>query len=257
MKTLLFNGCSFVAGDALVWDKYCQEVLKFSVDWKGSEHGGKHREDYIRYRSHYTLSAQCASLCNTTSLDLSADGASNAHIALTTLNYLMGLSAPDRKNIHVCIGWTEESRRLRWHDDRKIFVGLNVHSAAKPGLENLQSFIIADVINGSPADHDLDFFKHVLLLENFLLRYNISYTFWRSLGDIINPHKGFKKILNVDDISDNNWVKFDISSNQPAFLDQLWFRYMTADDYINKSNQHPNVGCVATLATTLSNMILI
>jgi hypothetical protein len=36
-KKLLFSGCSFTAGDELVWDTYTKEILKIDVDWFSSE----------------------------------------------------------------------------------------------------------------------------------------------------------------------------------------------------------------------------
>ena len=34
MKKLLFNGCSFVAGDEIAWDKYCLEKKGRILDWQ-------------------------------------------------------------------------------------------------------------------------------------------------------------------------------------------------------------------------------
>ena len=50
MKKLLFNGCSFTAGDAFMWDTYCKEVIGEHYDW-GDYSGTKKNIDYGHYVS--------------------------------------------------------------------------------------------------------------------------------------------------------------------------------------------------------------
>ena len=291
VKTLLFNGCSFVAGDALVWERFCKGILKIDqvLNWEEFDsyrqyylqfetghttvwervckdtlkldrlikwaEFDSYRLYYHQYRSGYNLAAQTAALCHTTSVDLSKDGASNAYIALTTIDYLMGLTTAEQKNIHVCIGWSGMERRLRWDNRTTAFVNLGVHSLRNSWSTEHRAFVTADIVNGSDLDNQMDFFKHVLLLESFLSAHNITYTFWRALGnlgniDLISKTK-FTKILNVD-INDN-WIKFD--PHLSVVVGPSWCDSMTIDDCISKSNRHPNLKCVTAYANTLAKTI--
>ena len=257
MKTLLFNGCSYVAGDAIVWDRYCRDVLKHEVNWLSFVHTGD-IDSYFKYRAKLNLSAQTAALCHTTSVDLSKDGASNAYIALTTIKYLTGLTTAEQKNIHVCIGWTEESRRFRWDNPTRCFINLNVNSAANnPNVTKHIPYMKSDIVNSDPADHYLDYFKHVMLLENFLIRHNIKFTFWRSLGFPINLPAGFEKVYNINSTSANNWIKFDKWSPLPAILDISWMESLMPGEGIDEVNKHPNAKRASEHALLLSKMILL
>ena len=262
MKTLVFNGCSYVAGDAIVWDNYCKEVLNQNLDWKAPDnlYGGQYKSDYIRYRTNYSLAAQCASMCDANWVDLSLDGASNAYITLSTINYLMSLPEIDRKNMHVCVGWSEFTRRLKWNSETRCFDNLNVHAINSPLRKIHVPFIKASMIGGDPFDHYIDIISNVLLLTNFLILHNISYTMWSSLGyfPAIRSEPGFEhgftRMFNVNHICENNWIKFDDTKH--ALLGKSWANVLVVDDQISQTNKHPNMAAAKDFAKRIANTIM-
>ena len=261
MKKLLFNGCSYTAGDELVWDTYCKDILGYSSEW-GDWSGKKDNVDYtilaryVKYRKQHNLGGICSLSCNTEVTDLSLDGKSNSCIAITTINYLLSLTPDERKNIHVCIGWTSPERKFIWLEPHG-FQSINHHLLEQTNKKQYHSFIRGAIIDRSDFDHLLDYVSQVMLLENFLKANGITYTFWRSLGLIIEPSKVFNNtILMNNKISNNeNWIKFDndrLSINGNAWLSWLWH---DIDNFISEKNKHPNLKAVNDLSIKIINHI--
>ena len=136
-KTLLFNGCSFTAGDELVWHEYNTQYL-----WKsmistplddqpvnlGKDERRRLIDDYTaNFRPTRNLAAQCAEILQTAKFDLSVDGNSNHSIVYQTISYLEHCSIQEQQNIHVCIGWTEFSRRYKWSEQLNCMSNIHRH----------------------------------------------------------------------------------------------------------------------------------
>ncbi len=262
MKKLLFNGCSYTAGDELVWDTYCKEELGYVVKWSNWNGAGKNVDytiynGYKVYRKQFNLGGQCALLCGTETIELAEDGYSNAGIAITTINYLLSLTPDERKNIHVCIGWTVAERRLVWKNDDTGFINVHHQHIELPGREDLYSFIRGAIIDRSDFDHLLDYVSQVMLLENFLKANGITYTFWRSLGIITEPIKTFNLTLSINDkISNNeNWIKFN-DDYKLVINGNAWSHYMDIDNFISEKNKHPNLKTVTDFSTKIADHIL-
>ena len=106
-KILLFNGCSFTAGDGLAWDQFCQDfswrdlvITRSAI--KNNKISDKEAValyvEYVKnFRPKKNLAALCSEVLETTKIDLSLDGNSNDNITLSTINYLMRLDPAMRK----------------------------------------------------------------------------------------------------------------------------------------------------------------
>jgi hypothetical protein len=124
-KTLIFNGCSFMAGDEIVWDKYCLEKKGRLLDWRNfwADLELKNKpavlDDFMNYyrfdyRRLHNLPMATSLHLGLERIDISEDGNSNDNIALSTIAYLISKPIEERKKYHVCIGWTITSRFLKF-----------------------------------------------------------------------------------------------------------------------------------------------
>jgi hypothetical protein len=195
MKKLIFNGCSFVAGEAIVWDQFCaeQNVENFGFPFDYNKYPPKHGERLSNlyhwfYKKNYNLSAQCGKYLDTDVIDLSMDGNSNTSIALTTIDFLQSLPRDNLDDYHVIIGWTEYSRVYKYFSGKNDERFIDVSTWYLNNSPNIDVREFCKFFYSTWKDYDflLDYMKNILLLESFLKSNNISYTFFRSLGDEIN-----------------------------------------------------------------------
>ena len=264
-KKLLFAGCSFTAGDALVWDDFAKNILSLPIEWNSKEMK-LYYPDYTDYRKKFNLSGKTSSLLDTESVDLSNDGNSNTGIALSVLNFLMNLSLAEQQQYHVCVGWTSWTRRLKYLKEDNTFLSLNPHHYKNPDYENVKDYIGEILINNSVYDHALQYIIDILLLENYLKYRDISYTFYRSVDsncgwptydEIKKSLIGVKNktLIPLDNISSNkNWMPFGDESDNHMF-GKSWSEFKTVDLTISKKNQHPNLRSVNLVAEKLSQFI--
>jgi hypothetical protein len=229
MKTLLFNGCSFVAGDDLGWNYSNGHPTDSPKLWN------IHKEN----RKAWNLSAKCAAELNTSAVDLSIDGNSNCNISFKTINYIQTLSVEEKNNLHVCIGWTDPYRFLHFIEFKSTFD--NIHPISMHVdkestwfknsywiklFEYISEYTKAIVKYKKNIDSFLPYLSEVLLLENFLIANNITYTFWRSLGPQINniDRTHLNKLIDTNNISNNkSWINFDSADlNRTVWLGNTW-----------------------------------
>jgi hypothetical protein len=275
MKKLLFNGCSFVAGDAVAWHLYFPYIPWETVlDNASGSVNDNYREYTLNFRKRHNLPAVCASILNTPSVDLSKDGSSNNWISLTTINYILKLSEEEKSNLHVCVGWSDITRRMKWSNTVGCFMNFSSvfydyaqfrkNKIMKDVSTEVHGYIKETIINNYGVDHLLSFFMDIMLLENFLKANNITYTFWRSLGGgkdegescaLINTLKNNFE-FQIDKISNKNcWISFVDTDLPWAGVNQSWRENLTEDDYINKSNHHPNMNAMNKFANRLTDKI--
>ena len=268
-KKLLFAGCSFTAGDALVWDDFAKNILSLPIEWNSKEMK-LYYPDYTDYRKKFNLSGKTSSLLDTESVDLSNDGNSNTGIALSVLNFLMNLSLAEQQQYHVCVGWTGWARRLKYLKEDNIFQNLTVHHLnGMAGYKDYEDYIGEILINNSVYDHALQYIIDILLLENYLKYRDISYTFYRGIDsncgwitydEIKKSLIGVKNkpLLSLDNISSNkNWMPFGDESDNHMF-GKSWVAFLNTDFdnlTISKKNQHPNLRSVNLVAEKLSQFI--
>ena len=274
MKKLIFNGCSFMAGDELVWEQYHKDNNKPVIaPWNNNKEitDAEHlfRIEYLQYRQSFNLPAIITRMLDgSEKIDLSYDGKSNENIAIGTIAYLNDLSKEERENCHVIIGWTCLSRIMKYSKISNIFVDLTAHHydihTADPAKNALKDHIKTRILGGDNEDFILDYVRNVMLLENYLIANNISYTFYRALDDMVY---GFEKIgpfnyidrytLNVKDCSRHeNWYKFKDSNYTP--INGLGWGVDFANkpqQWINPNNTHPNMESINDFASRLVEFI--
>ena len=94
MKKLIFNGCSFMAGDELVWEQYHKEHNRELLPWFSKKaqlteiNDIEFRNSYIEYRRNFNLPAMVSRKLECEWFDLSRDGKSNEAIALETIAHI-------------------------------------------------------------------------------------------------------------------------------------------------------------------------
>lgn len=207
MKKLLFNGCSFVAGDDLGWDhNKLGDPIKSSKLW----------EEHIIKRKAWNLPAKSAEKLNTDVIDISMDGNSNPGIVLQTIEYISTkLNKEERSNLHVCIGWSEISRFMAFNKFKFDNINPAWLSAKTPKnlwkdkYNYIKDYCEAFVMYKKDVDIMIPYIISVSCLENFLINNNITYTFWRSLGSSVTPEE-----FNIL----NNYVTIDKMSNRNSWI---------------------------------------
>ena len=240
MKTLLFNGCSYTAGDKIVWEEFLQISKLDSTD-------SYQYINYVQYRKQFNLPMICAKNLGLPHIDLSMDGNSNYNIAIDTINHILSLPIELRNNLHVCIGWTEPTRQLKWSTKHNEFITLNVRMLETDLQLECHPYIKEAMVNSHDNDHYLNYIANVMLLENFLIANNITYTFWRALGlPVYSFDESFNRKLNItEQISNNrNWICFN--QNDPLYVTgYTWVNIFDRNqDFISKNNQHPNISTI-------------
>jgi hypothetical protein len=274
-KTLICNGCSFMAGDELVWEQYNKEQGKEARSWNIKFKNGmptdtdthNYRMRYIKYRGNYNLAAQLSNLLNCERIDLSSDGKSNQAIAIETIAFLDTLPKEERKNYHAIIGWTCLSRVLKYSKSTKQFVDLTVghydESAADPARAELKEHIKVRIIDSDDEDYILDYISNVMMLENYLIANDMTYTFYRGLDDLItdfqtigpfNGNSNYK--INVKTCTNHdNWLKFKDNSTTPI-NDVGWTHLLkNIDGWVTPINRHPSLSAVIELAEKIAGFI--
>jgi hypothetical protein len=283
MKKILFNGCSFVAGDALVWDEYLKlNNIPFEdyFEWLPScnENNAQERHDiHDNYRKFYRRSrnipAMVANHFSTELLDLSEDGNSNDAISITTILKLLKIPVEQRKEYHVVIGWTESSRRLRYLKSRNLFFNLHNqhydHKDTDPHVKELFGYLTHGIILATDRDHYVNYVKNIMLLENFLKANNITYTFYRSLGTpydciyhnldcFFHSTPQLEQLTHKDTFTDNSkWYKFNTTDILGFEGSSIVHEYMQdgITFRVSPRNGHPNIVLATKIASDLVDFI--
>lgn len=277
MKRILFNGCSFVAGDAVAWNQYCLTHNKYNINWKdGFGYNPKRTSDellfYQNYRSNYrkehNLPYYISKNLNMNKEDISNDGNSNDMIALSTIMHLLNKSPDERKQYHVCIGWSSKARVMKFNKVDGEMANLNIQSVNSIQQDStITDYALAAIGNAYNEDFFINFIKNIILLENFLIANNITYTFFKAMGsykdttDIKFNSIGKKYNINSLAVSDiYSWYKFDnIDSNHlPPHIGTSWAETVIKncpDFHIDHNNVHPNLKAVIEFSKDISEFI--
>jgi hypothetical protein len=277
MKTLLFNGCSFMAGDAIAWEQYCISKGRPSIDWNvfwSQSHDRPEVNEFVKeyrfdYRRLHNLPMAVATHLSSSRIDISEDGNSNDSIAISTIAFLLSKTWEERKQFHVCIGWSSNSRFLKYIEQINSFGNLHVnHVGGGHGqveLGDIQDYI--DIVFSQSTDEDiwLNYVKNIMLLENFLKSNGITYTFYRSLGSDHDARdlKTFPpfdfELPNAHITNHSNWYSFHMNGDLTAYPyeQSSWTSTIIHDEsqWISKKNRHPNLKAVAIFSNSLADFI--
>lgn len=251
MRKLLFNGCSFTAGDELVWHLYRPDV-----QWRGAGWQELYNKYCADFRSLHNLAFKTAEALGCTRHDLSKDGNTNGMIATDTINWLLSKSPEERTQYHVCVGWTSPSRYSKWVKSYTQFYNIHVHHVTSI---NSVDTVIQNELGDSIClrfihdyDHDwlLDYIKNLMLLENFLIANGITYTFWRSIDGGAAEEEVFRLLHNASVPVYNaslahNWVNFQTVEH--PWLSPSWCTTILSGDesnWLSSTNSHPSLKAI-------------
>lgn len=284
MKKLLTNGCSFVAGDAIVWEQYIKENNRLDLTWDKFTHDIIHTEEIrnfwlnyrITYRRKHNFPAQLANELSAEWIDISEDGNSNDAIAMTTILYLLSIPEEERKNFHVVIGWSNLHRIMRWTNLKPMPHFFSLHTNHK--LEKNKDAIIDELephLNSLVLSYEQDYFynylRNILMLENFLKANGCTYTFYRSLGTpmdcvyyniwpFVFSQNNVKKIEKNNFSDNDSWFKF-VDSEYLGFegesLCQVYLLNGQIHNQVSPNNGHPNISVMKNFARELAEFIKI
>ena len=260
-----------MAGDELVWEKYQKEHGRELEPWNSPHNtDGLFRLEYLNYRKKFNLPARISTILGCDWVDLSCDGRSNTGITLETIAYLNSYTKEEKQNCHVIIGWTCISRILKYAPSERYFVDLTSqhyteHHVIDPVRVQLKNHIKTQILGGDDQDFILDYLKNVMLLENYLISNNISYTFYRAIDDGLYEFKNVGPLnsssfttleLKVEDCTNhNNWYKFDKQNSTP--INGLgWSKIFDAPIwYVTPTNGHPGFNAIYVFSAKLINFI--
>lgn len=272
MKKLIINGCSFTAGDALTWQTHFPDIDWYTHILEKKLHHKYMAKELDRFYTGYiknlrpldSLSGQLKHLFNTEVIDISSDGNSNGSISMSTILYLESIPREERKNYHVCVGWTEFTRRVRWSEKIGKFLNINHAHITDKRYAEYETFIKEIVVSSAPPDHWFDYLANLIQLELYLKSNDVTYTFWRSLGEHINPFNAVlpghfidENIFNLNKISSafdaSNWISFGGSLD--PWYGTPWIKTFKDTDFLTKKNHHPNLSTVIKFSKVVADKI--
>lgn len=262
---LLFNGCSFVAGEYLSWHKHFPDIDPVQHVFHRRPHpiyspdqiDKRIRTYFDTIRPSENLAAQVSRLTGLEAIDISADGNSNWAIALSTMAYVHEHPGP----YCVCIGWTETARHMVRDPLTPSWVNVNVHRLTDPKIPpSLITRIREQIIKPPEEEHVLNYASAAQMLASWLVNLGIRTVQWRSMGTVIDPEPlsyrdNFSVSLpNFDQLINNqHWISYQDSC--PAWRGSSWHMTMTESDWISGRNQHPNLQAVERQAQRIADKI--
>ena len=276
MKKIILNGCSWVAGDEIAWDLFCIEnnlVGEDFYEFVTKDFAGVLSQYRYVFRPYHNLRSMLAQRLHTDVIDLSADGNSNDGMTINTMNYLLGLPKEERKNFHVIIGWTILQRKALFLDDhwKSLHVGHYGEEKYKKHEDRLLGAIVLD----NNEDWYLNYFRNVMMLESFLKKENITFTFYRSLGSHSQFYNNSKLKISLKNTPNPKKDPFSLENFTYSSLDKdSWLSFYNDDEFtltceswttymqefipnwqVNQKNKHPGRLAMNQLADRMSQFI--
>jgi hypothetical protein len=260
---LLFNGCSFVAGDALTWHIHYPDIDPDLHIWERRPHPRYSEQDIKMLSDRYwrelrprdNLAAQVSKLTGLEAIDISADGNSNRSIALSTIAYI----SEHPGDYWVCTGWTEPTRRTVWDPTADQWININLHRLQDPRMpRTMKDAIEHQLIRAPEQDHILDYATSLITLNSWIEGKVKGHTQWRSMG----PHGSVScldqrsqygvALPSLGQILDSkNWLGHQ---DQP-WAGPSWFSQLSDSDVISPTNWHPNLQAVERQAQLIADKI--
>lgn len=291
MKKIILNGCSWVAGDEILWAQFLiennQNPDSPDMQWNNDKHTLIFKELQNKYRTLYrgerNQGGMLSKELNTEVIDLSQDGNSNDNIALSTISKILTISKENRHNYHVIVGWTVKERRLLHIDNCWENVHISHCNKETGNWPKWRQRLAAVMLEETDADWYINYFKNLIMLENFLKINNVTYTFYRSLGSknefynfSINKQRDVFKIklfnnlpqhsqirlesLTPESIDSSNWLTFYEHDKDIGLASDSWTKYMQKEFdfqwYIREDNRHPNLTATQKLVEIIKDHLL-
>lgn len=281
MKKIIFNGCSFMAGDEIAWQEYLDEFKYPRVNYRDAMCNAGYygfdfrKHPYTEFRNSYNLPKFTLTELNTNGVNISTDGNSNDTIAMSTISYILNLPEEERHGYHVVVGWSTLNRVFKWNVNTKLFTNLNIWHVLNSEIrvsteDHLENFVKEVLIKGCNEDFSMNYIRNIILLETFLKQNSMTYTFYRALGSpmdfnhdplVMYPIER-NIVFPLNKVSENsNWVSF---SNSDIFLwsGESWTSSVldkdsTGGNFISRTNLHPNAKAVKQFASKLAEHIKI
>lgn len=262
MKKIILNGCSWVAGDEMLWNQFLHEMGQDPNDptmqWNTSTHSlifkSLQNEYRYVYREKHNQGGMLSRDLGTEVIDLAADGNSNDNIAMSTIGEILEIPAEHRQDYHVIIGWTVKERKLLFLEYMWENAHISHYSKQTGDWARWQQRLLGSVVEETDNDWYLNYFKNVFLLENFLKNQKMTYTFYRSLGSkdefynySVNKNKDILKAiltpvdkanqsvprrkvrleaLTPNAIDSTNWLAFFEEDKNLGMASNSWTHYM-------------------------------
>jgi len=284
MKKIILNGCSWVAGDEIAWDLFCEQHNLVGEDYASFLERGGDPELFSKYqnvfRKDYNQASYLKRYLNTEIIDLSTDGMSNDALALSTIDYILSLPKEQRSNYHVIVAWTLVHRLLTFLNPHweNIHVG-HIENGLDSRMKKYERKIEPLVLLPDQEDWYVNYVKNVFLLESFLKNNNVTYTFYRSLGALSewihrendltykmkvrlpDSHHGVSLSHFTPDFVDcSNWLIFYPDQQNLAFCSDSWTSYCEDTQFgqwsIGPHNKHPHRKTTDLLSQILSKHII-
>jgi len=271
-KKLLFNGCSMVAGDAVTWSNYYPDIDWFDHTHFSRKSHPKYTADEIEImRLNYVhnlrktdnLAGQVSKLTELVVDDISIDGNSNQNICMSTIGFLSELSQEERQTYHVCIGWSEHTRRTEWETDHGTFYNINIGHLEATCHANFHNYIKEAIVNRTDIDHTLNYFHNLITLQSYLKSNNITYTFWSTLTGPVSNNIIFqlekKSVTNLIPyqhkllFDKKDWLVFNEAYEYP-WIGPCW--NIEKKSWISDKNKHPNLETVIEFSKKVAEHVL-
>lgn len=260
---LLFNGCSFVAGDALTWHIHYPDIDPDLHIWERRPHPRYSEQDIKMLSDRYwrelrprdNLAAQVSKLTGLEAIDISADGNSNRSIALSTIAYI----SEHPGDYWVCTGWTEPTRRTVWDPTADQWINLSLHRLEDVKLPpKLQRYIHCNLVEAPEQDHVLDYANSLITLNSWLKGRVRGHTQWRSMGphgsvDCLDQRSQYGvHVPNLSRLLDpTEWLE----DGPEPWCKPSWFYRLEIKDCISERNRHPNLAAVQEQAAKIAEHI--
>lgn len=260
---LLFNGCSFVAGDALTWHQHYPDIDPDLHIWGRRPHPRYSAQDIKTLSDRYwrelrprdNLAAQVSKLTGLEAIDISADGNSNTAIAQSTMAWVT--EHPDQYCL--CIGWTETIRRTVWEPGPNQWINLSLHRLEDSQLpRRFRDYINLNIVSAPEPDHCLDYLQNLFMLNSWARAQGIHVIQWRSMGLQGNPPALDARTQYGVQIADPKRVLSTsawLDTGPEPWWGPSWFEQLTPQLTISATNLHPNLASVQAQAAKIAERI--
>lgn len=261
---LLFNGCSFVAGDFLTWHQHYPDIDPDIYIWGRQRHPSLTQNQLKQLTDHYwrelrprdNLAQQVSRLTGLEAIDISSDGNSNTAIAQSTIAYI----SEHPGDYQICIGWTEPTRRMVWEAEVGQWINLSLHRLEDPRLpRRYRDYVNLNLVSAPEADHSLDYVQNLVMLNSWAQSQGLPIIQWRSMGPqgvqpcmLARTEYGVATLDPRRVLDPMTWLEL---SSEP-WWGRSWFDQLGPGQTISPTNLHPNIPAVRAQAAKIAERIL-
>lgn len=272
IENIILNGCSFVHGDDLCFQRYNIPVFSPIRDTLASWN-----KEQLEHFENVRLSGQLKRYLNCNVINLANSGSSNSQIANCTFTYL----EEHKKELNpdttlVIIGWTENHRYDYFFDDcgkltisipksevyKRVFKrrlkhvndsDIKKYEAYIKHLDNLKSY--SDLFNDHVSMSYVNYIYHIQLINMMQLqleKFNFKYMFFNSLSHYPLNSQPRKECVILDNLI--NWENWFPYFNKDSYW-YSWDESIRDRSELNTESYHPSELAVEKFAKELSMTI--